>query len=137
LPLPSDFTAYSKITIIRSVDVIATDEFVDWYADLEKAAKNGVDRVVDLLELSGVALGHPYSSAIHGSRFPLRELRVKSGNHTLRIIYAFDPQRDAVLIIGGDKTGDDRFYKKTVPWAERIWAQYLKELAAAKKEEEL
>jgi hypothetical protein len=109
------------------VEVVATDEFVGWYADLDRAAKNGVDRVVDLLELAGAALGHPYSSAIRGSRFALRELRVKSGRHTLRIIYAFDPNRDAVLIIGGDKTGDGRFYERLVPWAERIWAQYLEE----------
>jgi hypothetical protein len=118
------------------MEVVATDEFVDWYRDLDGAAKNGVDRVVTLLEMAGISLGHPYSSAIKGSRFALRELRVKSGNHTLRIIYAFDPRRDAVLIIGGDKTGEDRFYEKTVRRAEGIWGQYLREQSTERQENE-
>jgi len=46
----------------------------------------------------------------------------------LRIIYAFDAQRQAVLILGGDKTGDDRFYSWMIPKAEAIWEQYLQEL---------
>jgi hypothetical protein len=45
----------------------------------------------------------------------------------IRIIYSFDRDRDAVLIIGGDKTGDDRFYERIIPRAEAIWEQYLRE----------
>jgi hypothetical protein len=45
----------------------------------------------------------------------------------LRVLYAFDPQRDAVLLVGGDKTGDDRFYETYVPRAELIWARYVEE----------
>jgi hypothetical protein len=44
------------------------------------------------------------------------------------VLYAFDPVRRAVLLIGGDKTGDNRFYERLVPIAERIFAQYLKEI---------
>lgn len=47
--------------------------------------------------------------------------------HPLRVFYAFDPSRNAVLLLGGDKTGDKRFYKTMVPLAEKIWVQYLKE----------
>jgi hypothetical protein len=43
------------------------------------------------------------------------------------VFYAFDPARQAVLLIGGDKTGDDRFYERMIPLSERIWAEYLKE----------
>ena len=46
----------------------------------------------------------------------------------LRIVYAFDPQRQAVLILGGDKTGDSRFYRWAIPKAEAIWERYLQEL---------
>ncbi len=75
-----------------------------------------------------VAVWHwgPWSSAI-SSRFALRELRVQSGGRPLRVLYAFDPQRDAVLILGGDKTGADRWYVANVPRAEKIWEQYLSE----------
>lgn len=45
----------------------------------------------------------------------------------LRVFYAFDPVRQAVLLIGGDKTGDDRFYERMIPLAERIWIRYIEE----------
>jgi len=41
------------------------------------------------------------------------------------VLYAFDPRRQAVLLIGGDKTGRDRFYEEMTPWAERVWEEYL------------
>jgi hypothetical protein len=44
------------------------------------------------------------------------------------VFYAFDPIRQAVLLIGGDKAGDDRFYDRLIPLAERIWARYSKEI---------
>jgi hypothetical protein len=48
----------------------------------------------------------------------------------LRVFYAFDPLRQAILLIGGDKTGDGRFYKVMIPRATAIWEQYLEELRA-------
>jgi len=84
-------------------------------------------RGVGVLEAKGPALGFPYSSAITGSRYALRELRIQSGGRPLRILYCFDPKRQAVLLIGGDKTGDDRFYQRMIPKAESIWGQYLRE----------
>lgn len=81
-----------------------------------------------MLEQYGPTLPFPYSSAIKGSPMALRELRVQSGGRPLRVFYAFDPIRQAVLLLGGDKTGDNRFYETMVPQAERVWAQYLKEI---------
>ena len=82
---------------------------------------------VDYLGAVGIALGNPRSSDIKGASFPLRELRVQSGGRPIRVFYAFDPRRNAVLIIGGDKTGDGRFYERMIPVAERIWQEYLDE----------
>src|SRR5260370_824591 len=70
-------------------------------------------------EAKGVTLGYPHTSAIKGASVALRELRVQSGGKPIRILYAFDPKRQAVLILGGDKTGDDRFYAEMVPRAEK------------------
>jgi len=84
-----------------------------------------VARVVGLLEIKGTTLGYPYSSAIEGSRYPLRELRIQSGGRPLRVFYAFDPLRQAVLLLGGDKTGDNRFYIAMIPRVEAIWEAYL------------
>jgi hypothetical protein len=109
------------------VEVVATDEFSAWYQDLSDPDAEAVTFSVDLLEKLGVTLGHPHSSAINGSRYALRELRVQAQGRPLRVFYAFDPKRQAVLLIGGDKTGDDRFYDRFVPQAERLWEQYLAE----------
>jgi hypothetical protein len=88
--------------------------------------------VVGLLEAKGTSLGFPYTSATAGSRYSLRELRVQSGGRPLRVIYAFDPRRQAVLLIGGDKTGDDRFYERIIPQAEALWADYLGETGSGR-----
>jgi hypothetical protein len=108
-------------------EVVATDEFRDWYQSLDDGDSRAVTRAVDRLELLGVALPFPYSSAIVGSRHALRELRAQSGGRPLRVLYVFDPRRDAVLLLGGDKTGDDRFYERMIPTAERIWDAYCDE----------
>ena len=69
-------------------------------------------------------LREPYSSAIRGSKHALRELRIQSKGRPIRIFYAFDPTRQAVLLIAGDKTGDARFYDVYVPKAEKLWEEY-------------
>lgn len=79
------------------------------------------------LEVGGVVLGHPYSSDVRGSKYALRDLRIQHQGRPFRVFYAFDPKRKAVLLIGGDKTGRDRFYEEMIPVAERIWEQYLAE----------
>jgi hypothetical protein len=106
-------------------EVNITDCFQDWYVSLNEQDSDAVFRVVSLLERFGPSLGFPHSSAIVGSSYPLRELRVQSGGRPLRILYAFDPKRQALLLIGGDKTGKDRFYEETIPKAERLWKEYL------------
>lgn len=58
----------------------------------------------------------------------MRELRVQSGGRPIRIFYAFDPRRAAILLIGGDKTGNDRFYEDYVPVADRLYDAHLAEL---------
>jgi hypothetical protein len=55
-------------------------------------------------------------------------LRVQSGGRPLRIFYAFDPRRSAILLIGGDKTGDDRSYERMVPIADQLYDVYIAEI---------
>jgi len=83
--------------------------------------------VVDLLEARGITLGWPSSSDSRGSRSPLGELEVQAEGRPLRVLYAFDPKRQAVLLLGTDKTGmsDDRFYRTSVPCAEALGEEYL------------
>src|SRR5271165_4197507 len=94
-----------------------TDEFRDWFEDgLSASEQEDVTRVVEMLELSGPMLPFPYSSGITGSKFRhMRELRIQHEGRPYRVLYAFDPRRAALLLIGGDKTGDDRWYDRMVP----------------------
>ena len=116
-------------------NVVATDEFVEWLRSLSEADAMATARVVDHLEQEGVDLGFPFSSAIKGSRYALRELRIQSRGRALRVLYVFDPRRDAVLLLGGDKTGDERFYQRMVPVAEQVWETYLAEQVAGLHDE--
>ena len=82
-----------------------------------------------MLEEAGPALGFPYSSGIEGSKYShMRELRVQHQGHPYRILYAFDPTRTALLLLGGDKTGDDRWYETMIPKADTIYEEHLKTL---------
>ena len=83
---------------------------------------------VERLEQMGVGLPFPHSSSIAGCRYAVRELRPKAGASPLRVFYAFDPRRDAVLLLGGNKSGDNRFYEVYIRKVEQIWEQYLEEL---------
>ena len=113
-------------TVADSVQIEVTDAYKDWYLDLQKTEAAAVDRKVKMLQILGFSLPFPHSSDIKGSRYAFRELRVD--NPPIQVLYAFDPERKAVLIIGGDKTGDNRFYERLIPHAERIWQQYLAQL---------
>ena len=81
---------------------------------------------VQLLEERGPSLGFPDSSGINGSKHGhMRELRTQHGGSPLRMLYAFAPRRAAILLIGGDKTGDDRWYTTNVPIADRLYDEHL------------
>ncbi|MEM6415377.1 MAG: type II toxin-antitoxin system RelE/ParE family toxin [Pseudomonadota bacterium] len=103
-----------------------TDEFSGWWAGLEGSTQDDIASVVGLLEKRGPSLDHPYSSAINGSKHShMRELRIQSGGKPVRVFYAFDSRRAAILLIGGDKTGDKRFYEKFVPIVDRLYDEHL------------
>jgi len=106
-----------------------TDEFGGWYNALNEAQQDDVAAVGLLLTEQGPQLPFPYSTGIQGSKHAhMRELRVQSGGRPLRIFYAFDPRRSAILLIGGDKTGDDRFYERMIPIADKLYDEYIKEI---------
>ena len=110
-------------------DVEYTDEFEVWWGQLGEAEQDSVQATVMLLEDEGPHLGFPHTSDIKGSRYGnLRELRVQHAGRPYRVLYAFDPRRCAILLIGGDKTGDDRWYQEHVPIAERLYDDHLQTL---------
>jgi len=108
--------------------VNVTADFEAWIESLEHREQKAVLQMVKLLQAAGVGLGEPYSSALKGTLHPLRELRPKRGASPLRVIYAFDPRREALLLLGGDKGDDKTFYERAIPRAERLWEAHLAEI---------
>lgn len=110
-------------------EVEYTDELGAWWADLTQAEQESIDASVRLLEARGPNLGYPHTSAIARSRHShMRELRVQHEGRPYRLLYAFDPRRCAILLIGGDKTGDGRWYEVHVPIADRLYDTHLQTL---------
>jgi hypothetical protein len=114
--------------------VFFTHEFEGWWDRLSMEEQISVGASVTLLETHGVNLGFPHSSKISTSKHShMRELRIQHQGRPYRVLYAFDPDRRALLLIGGDKTGDDRWYEIFVPIADRLYTEHLKELEDDKK----
>ena len=110
-------------------DVEYTDEFGQWWAELSQDEQESVAASVRLHEERRPTLGFPHSSGIHGSKHGhMRELRTQHDGHPLRTLYAFDPRRPAILLVGGDKTGDERWYETHVPIADRLYDEHLEQL---------
>ncbi len=110
-------------------DVEVTDEFKAWWNGLIEAECIAVERAVLLLEERGPHLPFPYSSRVNGSRHSaMRELRVQHQGRPYRVLYIFDPRRVALLLLGGDKTGDDRWYEKNIALADQLYDNYLSEI---------
>jgi hypothetical protein len=112
-----------------SWEIEVTDEFADWFKALHEDERESVSASVGLLENAGPQLRFPHSSGVKGSRHGhMRELRVQHQGRPYRVLYAFDPRRTAILLFGGDKTGDDRWYDVNVLRADDLYDAVLVEL---------
>ncbi len=106
-----------------------TNEFDDWWNSLSEKEQDTVYSYVSLLEDKGVQLKYPYSSNVNSSKHShMRELRIQHKGKPYRVLYAFDPRRIAILLVGGCKSGDDDWYEKYVPIADSIYDDHLIEI---------
>jgi len=112
-----------------SWNVEFTDEFLTWWDGLTEKEQETIRSDVRLLVEQGPQLGRPTVDSVNGSRHSnMKELRTQSGGDPLRTFFAFDPRRSAILLIGGNKTGDKRFYDRMIPIADDLYDDYLREL---------
>ena len=111
-------------------EVEFTDEFGEWFEDeLTPAQQDSMAAAVQVLAVVGPSLGRPQVDTIKGSKHDhMKELRVQSGGEPFRCFFAFDPRRTAILLIGGNKSGDKRFYEKMIPLADQLYDDYIKEI---------
>jgi hypothetical protein len=108
-----------------SWEVEYTNEFEEWWNTLTVEEQATIDQAVEVLAEGGPALGRPWVDTITASRHPnLKELRPRGG--FLRILFAFDPRRTAVLLIGGNKKGQwTAWYKRMIPVADQLYDDHL------------
>lgn len=110
-------------------NVVTVDEFDNWFLTLNQEEQTDVLAYIKLLEMQGPNLARPYADSLEGARQVknLKELRVQHHGKPYRVFFAFDPHRKAVLLCGGDKTGDKNFYQRMIRIAEREFLHYLSE----------
>lgn len=110
-------------------EVEYTDEFERWWNDLDEHEQESLAASVRLLEVLGPELPRPHADTVKSSRHAnMKELRTQHRGRPLRIFFAFDPTRSAILLIGGEKTGDKRFYERMIPEADRLYEEHIREL---------
>ncbi|HSU19926.1 MAG TPA: type II toxin-antitoxin system RelE/ParE family toxin [Acidobacteriaceae bacterium] len=110
-------------------EVEFTDEFEVWWNGLTEAEQVSINEVVIVLMEKGPALGRPYADTLSGSKFPnMKELRVQHHGRPYRIPFAFDPRRVALLLLGGDKTGNSRWTAEAIARADTLYAAHLAQL---------
>ena len=108
--------------------VATTSNFDRWFAQLDEDAQAEIIAKVNLLKLFGPRLGRPHADTLKGSKHAnMKELRADTKDQVLRIAFAFDPKRSAILLVGGNKAGvgQKRFYKDLIAKADALFDAHL------------
>ena len=116
--------------------VATTEEFDGWFAGLDEDGQVEVMAKVDLLKLLGPQLRRPHADTLNGSKHSnMKELRADTKALVLRIAFAFDPNRSAILLVGGNKSGvsQKRFYRGLIAKADELYDAHLEQIAPRKK----
>jgi hypothetical protein len=110
-------------------EVEITDQFLDWWRDLTTDQQAALDAPVELLAQKGPSLGRPSVERIESSRHhKMKELRASQAG-ALRVLFMFDPRRQVILLLGGDKSGEwNDWYDWAVPAADDLYDEYIEEL---------
>ena len=102
--------------------------FDEWFAGQDSDIKIEIAGLIKLLELFGPRLGRPHADTLSGSKHVnMKELRGRTADKVLRIAFAFDPDRVAILLVAGNKAGvgQKRFYKQLIESADRLYDAHL------------
>lgn len=113
-----------------------TEVFDEWFAGLNEEAQAEVISKVELLKLLGPSLRRPHADTLNGSKHAnMKELRADTSTAVLRVAFAFDPERAAILLCAGDKAGIGKktFYKSLIQRADRLLDSHLAAIRAKKK----
>jgi hypothetical protein len=112
--------------------VLLDPDFEVWLRAQDATVRQSIAASAKLLQHRGPALGRPYADTLKGSSLPnLKELRVQHRGEPWRVLFVFDPKRQAVLLVGGNKQGSSRWYRTAIPLAEQRYQRHLATLEEA------
>jgi len=112
------------MTSTSAWDMIVTGTFSEWFSQLDATSRQAVLNGLEVLRLHGPTLGRPYVDTLSGSRHAnMKELRVD--HEVIRVLFAFDPERRALLLCGGSKRNDKKFYRTMVELADALFDEHL------------
>ena len=112
------------------------DDFASEFAELEVVVQDELLAMAGLLEIYGPQLSRPHADTLSGSKHAnMKELRFKADNGVWRVAYAFDPERNGVILVAGDKSGGSqkRFYKSLISKADKRFNAHLAAIAKEEK----
>lgn len=110
------------------------DEFLAEYREFTKEVRNILLGNVKYLEISGPELGRPRADTLKGSDYAnMKELRFKADKGAWRVAFAFDPKRNGIILVAGDKSNDKKFYDKLIKTADRRFTEHLAKLEEEEK----
>lgn len=118
-------------------EILFHDQFESEFTALSADVQDELLAHAMLLRDFGASLGRPTVDTLKGSKYNnMKELRFRHGKAVWRIVFAFDPDRQAVLLVAGDKSGADQrlFYKRLIQKADARFTEHLAELKALSKE---
>ncbi len=109
--------------------IVFDPDFRIWFYQQGQGLQDETFAVLTVLTESGSKLGRPRVDTLENSAFKnMKELRIQYQGEPWRILFAFDPKRQAVLLVGGNKVGNKRWYKENIPIADKRYQRYLETL---------
>jgi len=111
--------------------ILTTDTFDEWLEALNDTDRSNVLASLIVLQERDPRLSRPYADSVKGSTHSnMKELRIQSRGQPLRVFFAFDPERNAILLCAGNKTGKEKsFYTTMIPLADQEFSKYLDSLS--------
>jgi hypothetical protein len=107
-------------------EVILDEGFHRWYATLEVGLQDEILANVELLRKRGPNLNRPRVDTVKGSLYSnMKELRIQYRGDPWRILFAFDPRRRAILLVGGNKRGKKDWYEQHIRIADQRYREHL------------
>ena len=112
----------------RSWEVVLHPEVISWLDSQSDSDYSLIRDALEALHMAGPNLGRPFVDRLKGSKFHnLKELRPRSSQ--IRLLFAFDPERSAIVLVAGDKTNYwNIWYRKNIPIAEERYAEHLQQM---------